>query len=393
MTGRRSSSKLWEEQNRAWRDPLQVTAQWLNAKPVNPIIFRYRESGEFFSILEALHITLLVTREYEHLVTAITTANHRPVFSYMPLPHPSGLAVDTKHEVVYVASTRNPNIIFEFMPIKETIDRLDVKSNHLDGPYRKTLMPYRSQYLAGCFYIHDLALINGVLHANSVGQNALVQLDGENAKIVWWPHCIEQGNQPVFGQNHIQLNSVAAGANLESSFFSASASKISTRRPGHRNFPVDKRGVIFSGRTREPVVFGLTRPHSARLYQDQLFVDNSGYGEFMVIRDAAPVTLSTLPGWTRGLGFYKDIAFVGTSRVLPRFHQYAPGLDADKSVCGIHAVDIKTGNVLGSMIWPYGNQIFAVEPVPQEMTFGFPSLVGRKHHSEERRKLYYTFSL
>jgi uncharacterized protein (TIGR03032 family) len=393
MTPKRDPQYFWSQQGLAWRDPPQVASQWMPTTPLDPVIFKYRESGNFFSILEALQITLLITREYEHLVMAITTSSHGPEFSYIPLPHPSGLAIDRKREVVYIASTRNPNIVFDFMPTKRTLPRLDVKSDQQLESYRKPLMPYRSRYLAGCFYLHDLALVDGVLYANSVGQNAIVQLGEAKAKIVWWPHCIEQGNQPIFGQNHIQLNSIAAGSKLDLSFFSASANKISSRRPGHRNFPVDKRGVIFSGKTREPVVFGLTRPHSARLYEKQLYVDNSGYGEFMLIRGTEPITISKLPGWTRGLGFYKDVAFVGTSRVLPRFHQYAPGLDPDKSFCGIHAVDIKTGRVLGSLIWPYGNQLFAIEIVPQKMTYGFPAIIGRKDYLDESRKLYYTFSV
>lgn len=391
---KRSAQGFWEEQDRAWRDSSQVAVQWTGSPPIDPVIFKYRESGNFFSILEALHITLLITREYEHLAMAITIVNDSPVFSYLSLPHPSGLAVDIKREIVHIASTRNPNMIFDFLPLKKHINRVDVHKNTNDkNLYIKTLLPRSARFFAGCFYIHDLALIDGVLYANSVGQNSVVRMDGDIAKIVWWPRCIDQGKQHVFGQNYIQLNSIAAGESIASSFFSASTDKISSRRPGHRNFPVDKRGVIFSGKTREPIVFGLTRPHSARLYKNQLYVDNSGYGEFVVIQDGMPRVLSKLSGWTRGLGLYHDIAFVGTSRVISRFRQYAPGLDVDKSQCGIHAVDIKTGDLLGSIVWPYGNQIFAIEPVPQEMTLGFPTTIGRKNSLNEVRKLYYSFSL
>lgn len=383
---------FWEEQNQAWREPTQVAAHWMGAAPADPVIFKYRESGDFFSILDALKITLLVTREYEHLVIAITTVNGSPVFSYLSMPHPSGLAVDAEREIVHIASTRNPNMIFDFSPLKKNIKRLDVHKNTHEDLYSKTLLPRQVRFLAGCYYIHDLAMIDGVLHANSVGQNSVVCVDGDNIEIVWWPRCIEKEGQPVFGQNHIQLNSIAAGESIESSFFSASADKISSRRPGHRNFPVDKRGVIFSGKTREPVVSGLTRPHSARLHKNKLYVDNSGYGELILVKDGKPIVLSKLPGWTRGLGFYEDIAFVGTSRVISRFRQYAPGLDVDKSLCGIHAVDTQTGKVLGSMYWPYGNQIFAIEPIPQNMTPGFPATIGRKNSLKEEKKLYYTFS-
>jgi uncharacterized protein (TIGR03032 family) len=394
-TGMKNSSPegFWEEQNHAWRDPSQVTVQWMGATPPDPVIFRYRESGDFFSILGALQITLLVTREYEHLVMAITTIKGSPVFSYLSIPHPSGIAVDTKREIVYIASTRNPNMVFEFSPLKKNIERLDVRKNTREDLDSKILLPRQTNFFPGCYYIHDLAMIDGVLHANSVGQNSVVRVDRDDIKIVWWPHCIEKAGQPVFGQNHIQLNSIAAGENLDASFFSASADKISSRRPGHLNFPVDKRGVIFSGKTREPIVFGLTRPHSARLHKNQIYVDNSGYGEFILVTDRKPIVLSKLPGWTRGLGLYQDIAFVGTSRVISRFRQYAPGVDVDKSICGIHAVDARTGNVLGSMYWPYGNQIFAIEPIPQNMTPGFPVTIDRRNSFEEQKKIYYAFSL
>ena len=55
------------------------------------------------------------------------------------------------------------------------------------------------------------------------------------------------------------------------------------------------------------------------------------------------VPIVKLGGWTRGLTFCRSYAFVATSRVLPRFHHYAPGLDPGKSVCGLHAIDLKTG--------------------------------------------------
>lgn len=389
----RSPESFWEEQNQAWRDPAQVVAHWMGYPPIDPVIFKYRESGDFFSVLDALKITLIVTREYEHLVMAISTVNGEPVFSYLSMPHPSGITIDLQRKILHIASTRNPNMIFEFSPLKKTFKRLDIYKNSHQHLYSKTLMPRKVRYLAGCYYIHDLAMVNGVLHANSVGQNAVVRVDGESVEKVWWPRCIETEGQPVFGQNHIQLNSIAAGRSIDTSFFSASTTEISSLRPGHHDFPVDKRGVIFSGETREPIVHGLTRPHSARLYKDQLYVDNSGYGELVLVKDGKPIVLSKLPGWTRGLSFYQDIVFVGTSRVIPRFRQYAPGLDVDKSLCGIHAVNIKTGNTLASMYWPNGNQIFSIEPIPQNMTLGFPVTIGHEHSLEEEKNLYYTFSL
>ena len=97
-----------------------------------------------------------------------------------------------------------------------------------------------------------------------------------------------------------------------------------------------------------------------------------------------------LPGWTRGLGFAGPIAFAGTSRVLPRFRQYAPGLDLARSVCGVHAIDTRSGRVLGSVLWPWGNQIFAVEPVPADVTRGLP-FPARRRSPERARQLFYAY--
>ncbi len=181
------------------------------------------------------------------------------------------------------------------------------------------------------------------------------------------------GCGPVFSRNHLQLNSIAAGRDLGASYFSASAATIGPRRPGHRNFPVDGRGVIFSGATREPVATGLTRPHSARLHGSQLWVDNSGYGEVGLVEDGRFRPVARLAGLdTRVCASHGDLMFVGTSRVIPRFRSYAPGLDVDGSVCGVHAVDARSGVLLGSLVWPEGNQVFAVEAWMPRSPGGFP---------------------
>ena len=105
-------------------------------------------------------------------------------------------------------------------------------------------------------------------------------------------------------KNYIQLNSIAAGNNIKESYFSASCDQISNRRPGHKNFPVDKRGVIFSGKTKEVFARGLTRPHSARLYKGDVWVDNSGYGELGYARKwSSSSLLYACLAWTRGLVF------------------------------------------------------------------------------------------
>jgi uncharacterized protein (TIGR03032 family) len=236
-------------------------------------------------------------------------------------------------------------------------------------------------------------MIQGRLHASAAGHNAIVRIDSRGYQHVWWPPGIERRHVPDFGCNHIQLNSIAAGKTLEQSFFSASSESIGTRRPGQRNYPVDRRGVIFSGATRLPVVRGLTRPHSARLWHGRLWVNNSGYGQFGVVENGVFVPVAQLPGWTRGLAFRRGYAFVGVSRVLPRFSAYAPGLNVARSVCGVFVVELSSGNVIASLVWPNGNQIFAIDWISAEQASGFPYSPMARQGKSRIEQLFYAYEL
>ncbi len=328
------------------RDPAQIVGLW-NETGVDPKLLECQADKGWKQTLERLGITLLVTREYEHLVLALS----HPTTTWIHVPHPSGLAVNRPKGTVHIACTRNPNLLME-----------------LGG---NPLLPTRARFLPGRLYLHDLAFIGAQLHGNAVGQNVVVRLDYDlGATRVWWPKCIGD-RKPIFQKNHIQLNSIAAGRTLRDSFFSATSDQVTKKVPGDPDYPVEGRGGIFSGRTREMVVRGLTRPHSARFHGKDLWVDNSGFGEVGPILGDRFVPVQRLESWTRGLCFVKDVLFVGVSKVLPKFHSYAPGLDHRKSRCGIVALHPATGRVLGRLTWPRGNQIFAIDWIERtQLPFG-----------------------
>jgi uncharacterized protein (TIGR03032 family) len=385
--GGSSSEALWARHDAEWRDTAQVVSAWRGAADVDPGPARVR--GRFWESLAATGATLLVTREYEHLLLALRADERGARVSYLPLPHPSGLAVDRVGKRAWVASTRNPNQVLELAPATGTLPRADVAVEALP---ERPLMPVRSRYYPGCLYMHDLALVGGSLYANAVGLNAVVRLCDDGFAPAWWPRSVERDGRPRMERNYLQLNSIAAGADLAGSYFTASTERIGARRPGHRNFAVDGRGVVFSGATREPIAGGLTRPHSARQHDGHVWVDNSGYGELGRIEDGRFRAVARLPGWTRGLCFVGGVAFVGTSRVIPRFRQYAPGLDVASSVCGVHALDLATGRALGSLVWPAGNQVFAIDWLPGNASGGLPFRAGRRGDSAAAKRLFYAYA-
>jgi uncharacterized protein (TIGR03032 family) len=379
-TGKADAEALWAHHHAELRDPHQVVAQWRQASDVDPALLAYRVRGAWWETLDRSGLTLLVTREYEHLVMALCVRDGRPCLSYLHLPHPNGMAIEPGQGHVVIASTRNPNVIFDFAPCSAVVG-----SGRGEPSAEAYLLPVRARYLPGCLYIHDLALIGGTLYANAVGMNAVVRLaEGGGFEPVWWPRSIDSTRGPRLDKNYLQLNSIAPGPTLEGSYFTASTASPSRRRPGHLNFPVDRRGVVFSGATREVVGRGLTRPHSARLRGQEVWVDNSGYGELGRVIAGRFEPVLKLRGWTRGLYFSGELAFVGTSRVIPRYRHYAPGLDPELCETGVHAVHLGSGRVLGSLLWPSGNQIFAIEGVDRRLTPGFPFIQQRAAQRRNR---------
>src|SRR6185436_1708270 len=86
----------------AWRNPRDVTALWPGAGGVDEALFRHTVRGDFWDVLADTGVTLLVTREYEHLLLGLHAGrgagpgNPRVrgsapagVISYLPFPHPS----------------------------------------------------------------------------------------------------------------------------------------------------------------------------------------------------------------------------------------------------------------------------------------------------------------
>jgi uncharacterized protein (TIGR03032 family) len=372
---------LWNKHAAEWRDPAQISSQWQDAAQVSPKLLESSTHGDWWGLLEQLGITLFITREYEHLVLAVSAHGGHPRVTFFPVPHPSGLVVDRTARRIYLASTRNPNQIYVFKPAAGLLPRKDTRVHVAPS---SPFVAVSTAFYPGSLYLHDLALVHGELHANAVGHNAVVKLEPEgHFRRVWWPKCIELDGKPVFEQNHIQLNSIAAGETLKDSYYSASSCHLGRLRPGHLRYKVDRQGVIFSGRTRQPVCSGLTRPHSARLIEGRVWVANSGYGEVGYASNSGFEAICRLPGWTRGLCVAEGIAFVGTSRVIPRFSQYAPGLDSAQSRCGVHAVCLKTARVLGSMEWPTANQIFAIDWISDGVSPGFLFDASKRGSSQE----------
>lgn len=130
-------------------------------------------------------------------------------------------------------------------------------------------------------------------------------------------------------------------------------------------------GLIMEVPSGRIVTEGLSMPHSPRFYADNLWVLDSGRGTIArVDRSTGKAeTFADLSGFTRGLDFHRNYAFIGLSRVresnvfggLPLTDR----LPEAERFCGVQVLNLSTGKVEASVRFETGvNEIFAVQVLP-----------------------------
>jgi uncharacterized protein (TIGR03032 family) len=337
-----------------------------------PELLAFETSGPWAELLAELDVSLAVSREYEHLLLLLGAAADGVWQTALPLPHPSGLFWDEERRELIVSSTRTPNQIFFFRPLGAADYVREIVPADLVAPEGTLFLPSRSLLLPGTLYIHDVVLLDGGLYVTATGHNFLARVDPAGGwERAWWPACVDGLGRASFDQNYLQLNSIARAGAPEASYYTAFSDETSGPKPWKAGYGPRGRGVVFAGATRGVVRRGLTCPHSAKLRGGSLWLCNSGYGEVGVVpeldvaSDANPwEPLARLPGFTRGLAFAGDYAFVGLSKVIDFYEPYAPGLDPKASRCGVVAVDVRSGAAAASLTWPRGYQIYDVQVLP-----------------------------
>jgi uncharacterized protein (TIGR03032 family) len=137
-------------------------------------------------------------------------------------------------------------------------------------------------------------------------------------------------------------------------------------------------GVLIELETGRVLLRGLSMPHSPRWHNGRLWLLESGTGRVGYVD---PWTLryqpvAELPGFTRGLDFVGDLAFVGLSQV--RETAIFSGIPiAERPVeerrCGVWVLDTRTGATVAFVQFEDAVQeIFAVQAVPG---IRFPDLI------------------
>ncbi|MEM9137938.1 MAG: TIGR03032 family protein, partial [Cyanobacteria bacterium P01_F01_bin.42] len=147
-------------------------------------------------------------------------------------------------------------------------------------------------------------------------------------------------------------------------------------------------GILMDIDTNKVLLQGLSMPHSPRWYQGRLWVLESGKGSLAYLDDSTGkvVTVAELPGFTRGLEFFGNLAFVGLSQI--RESAVFSGLPLTQTlterICGVWIVNIETGETVAFLKFEEAVQeIFGIAVLPgirfPEVAEWSPELMGTSY--------------
>lgn len=328
----------------------------------------YEHSVVLADLLQSLRVSVLLSTYQAGKLVAIGSHNGKPTFSFHSLDQVMGIAVGKDR--IAVGSRRQ----IHFLRAAHEVALSLPPHGSFDGCFLS-----RTSFTSGSIHGHELAFGSEGLWVVNTLFSCLCTLDEEyNFYPRWRPPFVSQ----LIDQDRCHLNGMA----IENGVPRYVTVLGQTDEPAGWRSNKKSGGAIFDVPSGEVVSSGLCMPHSPRVYRGQLWVLNSGCGELSIVdnRTGRLQVVASLPGYTRGLAFCGDYAFIGLSRIRETnvFGGLPIGEHPDKLHCGLGIVELTTGRTIAMLRFKTGvEELFAVEVIPGVAN---PKVVGPTPvHGEE----------
>jgi uncharacterized protein (TIGR03032 family) len=336
-----------------------------SAEPaITPESFTSSHTSNFPALLHELGISLLVSTYQAGKLILVRAqgeelnTHFRNFFSPMGVvydPDSGRLAIGAKHEV------------WEFRNQPDVAPKLEPK-----GECDAAFLP-RTTHHSGDIRIHEIGYIGPELWAVNTRFSCLCTFDADNSFVPRWRPKFVSALAP---EDRCHLNGMSI-VNGRVKFVTCLGA---TDTPGGWRDNKRDGGLLLDVASGEPIVRGLSMPHSPRVYAGSLWVLESGHGTISTvdIKTGTTQIITKLPGFTRGFDFCGPFAFVGLSQVretaifsgIPLVEQLAES----ERTCGVYVVDIRNGNTVAFLRFEgIVQEIFAVTVIPG---IKFPDLIN-----------------
>jgi len=296
--------------------------------------FRSTASEGFGALLHELGLSLVVSTYQSGFLIAISGEPSGAVSMFVRMfRSPMGIAI-RKGQMALGTKTE----LWDFRNVQTLARQLEPSSRN-DACY----LPRRI-HVTGDIRVHEVGFAGDELWLINTRFSALCTLDAESSFVPRW--------RPPFislyaAEDRCHLNGMTI---IGDRVRYVSALGTTDTAGGWRANKAGG-GVLLDVDSGEPVLRGLSMPHSPRLHDTRFYILESGKGTIANADLAAGrvETIAELPGFTRGLAFAGPYAFVGLSQV--RESNIFGGIPLTDRVaereCGIWAIDLRTGQVAG----------------------------------------------
>lgn len=317
------------------------------------VAVRYEYTPLLPEILQFAGVTVLVSTYQAGKVLALGSHGGQVTVSHCHFDRAMGLAVDrtriaigTRRQIHFLKST--PELGPQMAP-----------PGTRDGCW----LP-RFSFYTGNVHGHELAWGNEGLWVCNTLFSSLCTLHEDYSFVPrWQPPFISE----LQAQDRCHLNGLAM-ENGRPRFVTAMAE---SNEPAGWRAEKATTGCVIDVPSSQVVARGLSMPHSPRLYGGRLWVLNSGCGQLgtVDVPTGRYESVEAVPGYTRGLAFAGQFAFVGLSKIRETsiFGGVPIAEDRHNLKCGVAVVDLQTGRSVAAFQFFSGvEEIFAIEVIPQK---------------------------
>jgi uncharacterized protein (TIGR03032 family) len=352
---------------------LTRTQPTLTRRPDDSVIEKrlevnYQYTPVLPDILTHLNASILVSTYQAGKVLVIGVHEQRLQVSFSDFDQPMGIAVGADRIAIGAKSE------IRFLKANHSAASTVTPQNTFDGCYVAQSSRHTGRILG-----HDLGWGNEGLWIVNTLFSCLCTLDDAHSFVPRWkPSFISR----LADEDRCHLNGMA----IENGVPRYVTALAETDTAAGWRADKARTGCLIDVASGEVLTRGLAMPHSPRVRDGQLWVLDSGNGSLVKVDRATgqrePV--EQVPGYTRGLAFSGQFAFVGLSRI--RESNVFGGLPIserrDELCCGVAVVDLISGRSVATFQFLSGvEEIFAVDVIPNHR---HPVFGGASHDKKQQ---------
>ncbi len=329
----------------------------------DPGPLRAVHTSNFPTLLRQLGASLLVTTYQAGKLVMVRDEGDHLNTHFRAFPAPMGMALNGDRLAIGTQMQ-----VWEFVDVPAVTAKLDPPGRH-DACF----LP-RSCHVTGNIQIHEMAWGTGnELWAVNTRFSCLCTLDRSASFAPRWRPPFVTALEPT-DRCHLNGLGMVDGRPRYVTALGETDAPMGWRANKARG------GILMDVDSGEVIARGLSMPHSPRWYGGRLWVCESGAGTFgfVDLNTGKYEPIAEVPGFTRGVDFAGNLAFVGLSQVresavfsgIPITERLA----ADERTCGVCVIDLRSGQVVALLRFESGVQeVFAVTALPGRR---YPDLIN-----------------